>query len=470
MPIRQSSLKAIVLLGAVLPLLAIAPANWLASRQLRPTLLETDLPRIEAYLVLDDAQKAAVHALLDDQLALDQVAIDAVTAALADAHADERDELDMLRSRWVNAWEPASAPATSQEGRAFIRSIVSDYLERLDRVEMTPSDAAEVLDEWRVRRGRARLTLLQDIELLLDAPQRDRWSTAMAAAALARSPWRAVLPQERLDLDALLVHTLPDAAQSPRWLDLRADWLSRIGEAIRQRDAVLSRNEARLLDARHRRQPGLVLHLERSNLAAREALVQVLEDVRKSMVDAMGSMDTINAFQREAQVRMAPDIWRTDDIDRLARAALAIDAIDIDTRAAIEAVWARHRSRRAAVQAHLMQQAPGAELRRRLRPLEHRLLARLFGHGAALIGLHPEADRPLSETQRLNGRLREARRLALDELELAIPAEHHAVAQSQARRRVADRQARLAANPPGSGKLALPINASSAPSVDAATP
>ena len=451
-------------------MMGFAPAQWLSSRQLRPVLLETDLPRIETYLALDDAQAAAVHALLGDQLEQDQLALDAVNANLAQAHADTRDELDMLRSRWANAWDPAGAPATSPEGQAFMRSIVADYLERLERVEMTPSDAAETLETWRMQRAASRAALLQDIEVILDGPQRERWVTAMAAAALARSPWPAMLPEERLDLDALLVKTLGDAAQSQRWLDLRSGWFSRVGKAIMERDAVLARNESRLLDARHREQPGLVLQLERQNVAARGELVQVLAAVRQSMANAMGSAGTINGFQRAAQMRMYPDIWASDDADRLARSALAIDDIDTETRDQIEAAWARHRSRRAVVQAHLVQQAAASVTRRRLRPQEHRLLARLFGHGAALIGLEPEADGPLSETQRLNGRLREVRRTALDELELVIPEEYLADAKGQARRRMANRQSRLTVDPPGTAQLSLPINESTTSSVTIETP
>ncbi len=440
--------------------MGFAPAQWLSSPQLRPSLLETDLPRIEAYLALDDAQTAAVHALLRDQLEQDQIALEAVHADLVQAHADSRDELDMLRSRWANAWDPASAPATSAEGQAFMRSIVGEYLQRLDGVETTPSDAAETMEAWRMQRAASQMAILQDIEVLLDGPQRERWATAMAAAALARSPWPAVLPEERLDLDALLVQTLEHEAQSPRWLDLRSGWLSQVGEAMIERDAVLARNESKLLDARHRKQPGLELHLQRQNVKARAELVQVLVDVRQSMANAMGSSKRTNAFQRAAQIAMHPEIWRSDDADRLARAALEMDAIDAETRVQIEVAWARHRSRRAAVQAHLVQQAGESIIRRRFRPQEHRLLARLFGHGAALVGFEPDADWPLSETHRLNGRLRGARRIALDELELIIPEDQLAAAQAGARRRKATRQSRLTARPPGTAQLSLPITES----------
>jgi hypothetical protein len=321
---------------------------------------------------------------------------------------------------------------------------------------MTPSDATQVLDQWRLLRTSDQRALFQDIELLLDAPQRDRWGTAMAAVALARSPWPVLFPQERLDLDALLVQALGTSAQSPQWLALRSQWLAQRGAAIADRDRVLAEHESKLFDAMHRKQPGLVLHLERQNIAARARLTSVIEAQREEMASAMTSLDTVNTFQRALQRHMHPDVWGRDDIDRLALAALNIEGLDANTTERVQAAWARHRSRRAAVQSHLVGQSAAAAERRNLRPQEHRVLSRMFGHGAALIGLSPNADAPLSKVQHLNSRLREARRIAKAELAQAIGPELVGEVQAIARKHIAQRQARLTAQPPGTASLILP--------------
>ena len=456
-PLKRCCLP--ILLGG---LLGAGPNTYLKSRQLRPALLPQDLPRLMEYLELDARQRASVKLLLEDQLEADERALEMVTKAIAETDIDASDQLQGLRERFGGELDRREVSIIDDDGQALLRSIADDYLEQLAQVHTTPSSAASLLDDWRHRREATRTGLLDDMRLVLDDVQADRWRTAQAATALARSPWPAMFPAERLDLDALLVETLGAPAQSDGWVARRVGWMEQVGAAMGQRDVLLSDIEGALLDARFRRQPGKELQLERLAMVARRQLVATLVDVRGQMSAALEaiSVDAVNAFQVEAQRRMHPTIYTTDRIDRLARAALAIESLDDKTQADVEAAWAMHRSRRLAVQANLVALEPQASERRHLRLLEHRLLGDLFGPDVSLLSLDPSEDGPLRRAQQLYAMLREARSIAVSQLQEAIPQEQWAQVANAAQKVSIVRRNTLAAEPVGQGRLVLPFSSS----------
>jgi hypothetical protein len=443
-------------------LLGAGPNAYLHSKQLRPALLPQDLPRLIEYLELDAAQRASVALLLDDQLETDERALQVVMASIGAARVDAKDELRSLRERWGAVLDRRQVSINDDEGQAWMRSIADEYLERLERTNTTPSRAAALLDDWRHKREAARIRLLDDMRLVLDDGQARRWRTAQAATALARSPWGAMLPAERLDLDRLLVETLGEQARSHAWIDRRVDWMEQVGVAMGQRDEVLSELEPPLLDARFRRQPGRELQLERLGMAARRRLSDTMDDVRAEMSAALEALgvDVVNRFQIEAQRRMHPSIYTTDRIDRLARAALASETLDDEARAAVEAAWAMHRSRRLAVQANMVALEPEASERRHLRLLEHRLLGDLFGPDVSLLSLEPSQDEPQRRAQHLQAMLREARSLATGQLQGAVPVDQWSQVANAAQRVSIVRRNTLAADPVGEAQLVLPFSSS----------
>ncbi|MCH2138415.1 MAG: hypothetical protein MK074_05125 [Phycisphaerales bacterium] len=429
-----------------------APAAFGSSPVVRPVLLDTDLSRLTAYLGLDGMQKAAVRALLKDQRVEDEAAIAELRASLGDMWFSSEDELEDARARWGEQWDRRAFPVTTNHGQLEIRDIALEWMDTAPTLGVEASEPAEALAQFVAAQDAARAALMRDVAVVLDGDQLERWGTADAAAALARSSWPAVLPQERLDLDALLVEVLGDGASAPVWVQRRAQWIRHVGASIARRDAVLRSVEPALLDAHVRRQPALHLAGLRTGLEARRAHAAVLNAVRADMSNAL-PFPAVNIFQREAQRRMYPDLYDDDRIDRLARAAVQLEHLDDDARDAVNAAWARHRSRRLAVQAHLTACESSLSERVVLRPVESRLMRGLFGPSIGLLPLWSDADGALAHANRLHNALEDARDLAESELRGALPeSAWPAVVNAARRREIGQRNAHAA----GMGDLSLP--------------
>ena len=434
------------------PSAAASPVHA-GSRAVAPALLETDLPRIESYLQLDEMQAAAARVLLQDQLELDEAARADLLRLVQNATVG-RDTLEGLREQWASAWDPRTEPLSTPEGRAACRQCTEAWIDRASRASVGATVAGAALQRYIDDTADGRAALFEHLAVLLDARQQARLHTIDAAAALARSRWPAVLPQERCDLDALLVKQLGDEADHDHWVSARAAWLQRVGRSRAQRDARLEAVETRRCDAVARRQPELELLATREAFAAHEAHAKVLDEVRAGMAEALEPLGKANAFQRAAHGVMHP-ASRTH-VDRLFDAALAMDDLDGSTRAAVQAAAARHRSRVFFVEAQLADLAPALAHRRALRSRETALMRRMYGPFGGMQSLSPEHDARAARARDWERRLDDVRQVSVDQLHEALGDErmvqvHDAASVSTTRVRDAE-----VARAIGRGELVLP--------------
>ncbi|MCH2135779.1 MAG: hypothetical protein MK101_04250 [Phycisphaerales bacterium] len=456
-------------LVSVVPAAPGAPDAFLASELLAPAMRASDLSRIVEYLDLDQDQIGTVQLLLEDHLDDEVARIESLRAQLRQAGVDDEDDLAWIRDRRAGQWNPEAFAPHTPEGLFEIRSLVSDWLEEVAAHQPTLSGASGLLQQRWLERGATQEALLSDIGLLLNEAQQARWNQAVAALALARSPWRALLPWERVDLDAQLRDVLGPRAQNSVWSARRIKWLGEIAAATARRDEVLAETEGPLLDAHQRGQHERVLLLTRSRLAARRAFSREVEALSKRMSEAIEAeapvaggggegqqVSMVNAFQRGIRQAMSPRIWLPDELDRTAAEALKIEGLRAQDREAIMAAAARHRSRRAAVQSHLALHESGVVERSVLRPIEQRMLASMLGQRVSLITLDEADDVPVAETRRLQTLLRDARRMGRAELDAAIPEAHLGEIERRVRQHLQARRAAAVEAVPGEAGITLP--------------
>ena len=421
LPSFRTALAACIVSPLVCSGSAVAqPRGHAHSSLVRPALLETDLPALIRFLELDEAQEAAIRALLQDQLDADERSMAQLRQALRQSGSDHTDALGGLREAWGMAWDRDRYPLTTEEGRAELRVDAAAYLDKVEAQPERPSVAAGLLARYGQTVAGQRAQLMEDLSVLLDASQQDRLLTADAATALARSTWPPVFGQEKLNLDALLVTTLGDQAMSPQWVRRRSLWLRDVGASIAQRDGVLAAIEPSLIDAAIRKQPGRALLLTRRAIAAHQVHAAQLTDVRGEMSEALAVVGLVNPFQRGAHRRMYSELYGVDRPDRLFAAALTMSDFTAGTRAAIQAARTRHGNRTFFVRSHRTQHAAHLAERRLLRRHESSLLRQLYGPAAGMLGLDPELDAAASETARLERRMGDARTLAEAELNLLM--------------------------------------------------